>query len=122
MNPKVSFITGVKNRSKELREMIQSLINQDITDWEAIIVDDHSDEPIKEVVESFKDSRLHYFRLPENMTGISNARNFAITKAQSEILLTADGDDINEPNRAHITYDLMTKNNYDVFYSNMYDY
>lgn len=122
MKPQVSFITGVKNRSEELKEMIESLIKQDMADWEAIVVDDHSDELIKEVVESFGDSRLHYFRLSGNMTGISNARNFAISKAQAEILLTADGDDINEPSRARTTYDLMTKNNYDVFYSNMYDY
>lgn len=122
MNPKISFITGIKNCSKELKEMIQSLINQDMTEWEAIIVDDHSDEPVKKVVESFRDPRLHYFRLPAGMTGISSGRNFAVSRARAEILLTADGDDINEPNRARVTYDLMTKNNLDVFYSNMYDY
>ncbi|MEK7142640.1 MAG: glycosyltransferase [Patescibacteria group bacterium] len=122
MDPKVSFITGVKNRSEELKEMIESLLKQDMPEWEAIIVDDHSDEPIKELVESFHDPRLNYFRLPENMTGISNARNFAVSKARAEILLTADGDDINEPDRARVIYDLMAKNNYDVFYSNMYDY
>lgn len=102
--------------------MIESLLGQDMPEWEAIIVDDHSDEPIKEVVESFKDPRLHYFLLPENMTGISNGRNFAVNKAQAEILLTADGDDINEPSRARITYDEMTQNNYDVFYGRIYDF
>ena len=122
MELKVSFITGVKNGSSELKEMIESLIAQDMPEWEAIIVDDHSDEPIKEVVENFKDSRLHYFRLLEDMTGISNARNFAVSKANAEIMLTADGDDISEPNRARMTYDLMIRNNYDVFYCNMYDY
>lgn len=122
MNPKVSFITGVKDHSEKLREMIESLLAQDMSEWEAIIVDDHSNEPIKEVIESFKDPRLHFFQLPENMTGISNGRNFAVGKARAEILLTADGDDINEPNRARVTYNLMTKNNYDVFYSDMYNY
>lgn len=120
--PKVSFITGVKNRSLELKETIQSFIGQDMSDWEAIIVDDHSEEPIKEVVEGFKDDRLHYFKLPEGLTGISNARNFAVDYANSDILLTADGDDINMPDRASITYNTMIENDYDVFYSALNDY
>lgn len=122
MVPKVSFITGVKNRSEELKEMIQSLIDQDMVLWEALIVDDHSEEDIKSVVDSFSDERLLYFVLPEGKTGICNARNLAIENSRAEIMLTADGDDINLPQRASVTYDLMTKNNWDVFYAalNMY--
>lgn len=122
MQPKISFITGIKNRSKELGEMIQGLINQDMPEWEAIIVDDHSSEDIKSVVESFGDGRLRYFRQVDNKTGISNARNFAINQARSEIMLTADGDDISLPERARITYDAMIEQNLDVFYSNLNDY
>jgi len=122
MKPKVSFITGVKNRSQELREMIQSLIDQDMPEWEAIIIDDHSEEDIKSVIESFNDERLRYFRQAEDLTGISNARNFAINQAQTEIMLTADGDDVSHPERARITYNAMIENNFDVFYTNLNDY
>ena len=122
MTPKISFITAVKNRSKELHEMLESLIKQDMPEWEAIIVDDHSEEDIKKTVEDFHESRFRYFRLPENLSGVSHARNFAIDRAQSEIMLTADGDDINWPARAHYTYEMMTKNNCDVFYSHVIIY
>lgn len=119
MNPKVSFITGVKDRPEELKEMIQSLINQDMSEWEAIIVEDHSNDPIKEVVESFNDDRIKFFQLPEGQIGVSNARNLAISQAQAEILLTADGDDISRPQRARVTYETMIKNQLDAFYSNL---
>lgn len=115
--PNVSFITGVKNRSAELKETIKSFLNQDIPEWEAIIVDDHSQENIKSIVDDFNDSRLNYYLLPENQKGISNARNLAVKKTNSNIMLIADGDDINLANRARVIYDEMTKNNYDVFYS-----
>ena len=120
--PIVSFITAVKDRQAELKEMLESLIKQDIEDWEAVIVDDHSKEPIKEVVEKFQEKRFHYFKLPKDKTGISNARNLAIEKAKSNIMLTADGDDINEPSRAKITYEIMTKKHCDVFYSRVRDF
>lgn len=102
--------------------MIESLVKQDMAEWEAIIVDDHSDEPIEKVVKEFNDDRIHYFRLPDDLTGISNARNFAIARSSAEILLTADGDDINHPERARITYEEMTRNGYDVFYSQLMDF
>lgn len=119
MNPKASFITGVKNNGDKLKIMIQSLIDQELKEWEAIIVDDHSEEDIKSVVESFNDPRLQYYRQEEGKNGVCEARNLAISKAKAEILLTADGDDISRPQRARVTYDLMTQNNYDAFYSNL---
>jgi glycosyltransferase involved in cell wall biosynthesis len=60
--------------------------------------------------------------LPENLTGISNGRNYGIERAKTELILTADGDDISHPQRARLTYDLMTKNDYDIFYTNLNDY
>lgn len=122
MEPRVSFITSVKNRTKELEEMLSSLIKQDVQDWEAIIVDDHSEEMVKETVEKFQEKRFFYFQLPQGTAGISNGRNFAIDKAKSNIMIMADGDDINEPLRARVTFEEMTKNNYDVFYGGVRDF
>lgn len=122
MNPKVSFITGVKNRSEELKETIQTMIDQDMNEWEAIIVSDHSEEPIEEIVKSFNDERLIYLPQVEGKRGISEARNLAVSHARADIMLTADGDDLNHPNRARVTYELMTQNGYDVFYCNLNDY
>jgi glycosyltransferase involved in cell wall biosynthesis len=120
--PRVAFVTCVKNNSRELRQMLKSLIGQDFSEWEAVIVDDHSDEPIKEVCDEFNDDRLRYYKLPENLSGISSARNFAIDQTDTEVLLIADSDDINEPKRARVTYQAMTTNNYDMFYGRLLDF
>lgn len=116
MEPRVSFITAVKDRLPEFEEMLQSLIKQDISEWEAIIVDDHSIEPIDEGVKKFNEPRFHYYKLPVDQKGISCARNLAIEKAKSNIMIIADSDDIDEPTRARITYETMNTENCDVFY------
>lgn len=119
MTPKVSFITSVKNRPQELKEMLSSLVSQNLKEWEAVIVDDHSTDPVEEVVKSFREPRFRFFKLPEGKNGVSEGRNFGIANAQSEILLTADADDYNWPARAEITYDVMTKENCDFFYGHV---
>lgn len=119
MKPKISFITSVKNRAPELKEMLETLIKQDMPEWEAIVVDDHSQEPIEEAAKSFKDPRIRYYKLPKNQKGISQARNYAIRKAKSNLMLVADSDDLNEPYRARMTYNIMTRRKCDVFYGNM---
>lgn len=117
--PKISFITGVKDRPEQLKEMMKTLIAQDMQDWEAIIVDDHSAENIEAVIKTMDDDRFHCYALPVGQTGISAARNFAVERAHSEIILIADADDLNEPNRGRITYEAMKKTNCDVFYGNI---
>ena len=118
-NPKVSFVTGVKNRSEDFKEMLKSLKRQDIAEWEAIIVDDHSSENIEQIVNETNDPRIIYFKLPQGKSGISEARNFAIKQANSDFILVADSDDINEPFRARITYNIMTRKKCDVLYANI---
>lgn len=119
MEPKISFITAVRDRSEAFKEMLSSLVNQDMPEWEALIVDDHSVEDVKKIVKDFNDDRMKYFRQEEGKRGISHARNLAVSQAKTDILLTADGDDISRPQRARVTYEIMTKNSCDAFYSNL---
>lgn len=119
MNPKVTFVTGVKNRPLELKEMIESVLSQDMPDWELIIVDDHSEEDVESVVKQFSDERIFFYKLPVGQDGICQARNLAISHARGEIMLTADGDDVNRPERSRVTYEIMTENKADAFYANL---
>lgn len=45
-----------------LKETIQSVLAQTYKDFELIIVDDASPEPIRQIVEEFTDSRIKYYR------------------------------------------------------------
>lgn len=53
-------------KSLYLSYAIESVLTQSARDFEIIIVDDASPEPIKEIVTSFKDSRIKYYRNERN--------------------------------------------------------
>lgn len=54
-------------KSKYLKECIHSILNQTITDFELLILNDCSPEPIEEIVNSFQDERISYFKNERNV-------------------------------------------------------
>ena len=99
--PKVSFIIPSFNRPKELQQALYSCKCQTIEDWEAIVLDDHSDTAdLKHIVSNIADNRIKYFAQSMGKKGEAAARETAIEKASSDIFITLDSDDLNFPNRA----------------------
>jgi glycosyltransferase involved in cell wall biosynthesis len=112
-----------KNRQDLIGESIKSIINQTEKDWELIIVDDHSDEGDKteEVVKSFADDRVKYFKLKdENGLGIAAARNFGNQMASSDIIAVMDSDDLAYPERAEVTLAEFNKGGIDIVYAKIH--
>ena len=59
----VSVIMPVYNTKEEyLRSAIESILNQTFTDFELIIVNDGSTNNVEDVVLSYKDERIKYFK------------------------------------------------------------
>ncbi len=86
-----------RNRGDMVDGAIQSIIDQTMTDWELIIIDDHSDpgDKTEEVVKGFADSRIKYFKLDDKYgKAISSARNFGNMLATSEYIAVMDSDDL----------------------------
>ena len=63
---KFSFILPAW-KGRYLREAILSILNQSYSDFELIVVDDCSQDPLEKIVESFKDPRIEYHRNEHNM-------------------------------------------------------
>jgi len=92
--PKISVVMPVYNTKEEfLREAILSILSQTYEDFEFLIVDDFSHEYIKNIITSYKDKRIKYFRLQKN-SGAATARNYAIDRATGEYIAFLDSDDI----------------------------
>ena len=102
----------VKNRQKEIVEAIKSIINQTFRDWELLVIDDHSTDRTAKEVKTFKDQRIKYFYLAKG-TGPGAGRDFGIRKAQGEIIVLADSDDFNYPERLKLT-DIYFQKNHDL--------
>lgn len=96
---KVSVIVAAYNAAETIAETLQSVRNQTLKDWEAIVVDDCSTDRTVEIVRPFlNDSR---FRLIESKTnaGAGHARNIAVRHANAELIAVLDADDTALPQR-----------------------
>jgi len=75
-----------------LKRAIQSVLEQTYYELECIVVDDASEDQTEEVISSFEDDRLRYFRHEKNK-GASAARNTGIKHAKGELIAFLDDDD-----------------------------
>ena len=82
-----------------LKEAIDSILGQTIIDWELVIVDDCSPENLKEIVDSYSDSRIRYIRNDNNVGGSNLVKqwNHSISFATGEWLILAADDDFYRP-------------------------
>jgi len=81
-----------------LRESIQSVKHQTFTDWEMIIVNDHSSVSWKSLAPMFEDPRIHGLKPVHESPSVARARNQAAKRAQGRLLLPLDADDKLTPN------------------------
>ncbi|HEY7006625.1 MAG TPA: glycosyltransferase family A protein [Sphingomicrobium sp.] len=98
MTPKVSVILPVHNRADVLPRAIQSVLDQELRDFELIVIDDGSSDGSAEVAELFGDERVRVMRLDRNRGG-NVARNEGIRAAKAPLIAFLDSDDRYLPNK-----------------------
>ena len=88
---KYSIIVPVYNRPDEVDELLESLSNQTLKDFEVIIVEDGSTRNCKDVCDKYADIlALHYYA-KEN-SGPGQSRNYGAERASGDYLLILDSD------------------------------
>jgi len=109
--PKISIIIPTYNRADLIKETLNSIFNQTYSNWEAIIVDDASEDNTEELVKAIGDSRIHYICHSRNKGG-AEARNTGIEKAQGEYIAFLDSDDWWQPTKLETQInDILSRNN-----------
>lgn len=101
MNLRVSITVPTYNDAEHLGMCLASLVLQTYSNWECIVVDDGSDIPLGDIVESFRDSRFRYIRLERNL-GRGAARNRALEECRGEFVALQDADDWSMPLRLEV--------------------
>jgi GT2 family glycosyltransferase len=93
-HPEVSVVIPCYDvPADHLRQAIDSVIDQTMTNWEAIVVDDGgSDFSIHEMVTSIADKRVRAVSHSHNR-GMGAARNTGIKNAQAPLVALLDADD-----------------------------
>ena len=106
----VSVIIPTKNRCDLLRETLDSLLAQTYSDWEAIVVDDGSEDGTIEMLESSADERIRFFKRDRTPAGAPVCRNIGVENAQGEYLVFLDSDDLLLPHALENRVSIMQQN------------
>ncbi|WP_414548665.1 glycosyltransferase family 2 protein [Anabaena sp. CCY 0017] len=91
--PLVSVVIPTYNRPEYLHQAISSAINQTYQNIEIIVSDNCSPENPQEIVESFGDPRIRFWRQPQNLGMIANQMH-AFKMARGKYLASLHDDDM----------------------------
>lgn len=90
---KFSIIVPVYNVEKYLEDCLDSILKQTYDDFEVIVVNDGSTDNSQKVIDNYakRDNRIKAFKKKNG--GVSDARNYGISKAKGEYFIFVDSDD-----------------------------
>jgi glycosyltransferase involved in cell wall biosynthesis len=90
--PKISVIVPVYNVEKYLKQCVESILAQTLTDIEILLINDASTDHSLELAYTFqKDSRVKVLDKPHG--GLGDTRNYGVTHATGKYLIFVDSDD-----------------------------
>lgn len=95
--PRVSVILPCFEGERWLRRAIESVVVQEGIPWELVVVDDGSSLSPAEIVQSFRDERIRFYRIPH--AGKGAALNRGAAESRAGLLCFLDQDDIMLPGR-----------------------
>jgi glycosyltransferase involved in cell wall biosynthesis len=102
-----SIIIPVYNKEKFISTTLKSVFNQTFQSFEVIIVNDGSSDNSEQEILKFDDNRIIYYS--KQNEGVSKARNFGISKANSEYICFLDADDYWYPTFLETYFNIITK-------------
>lgn len=97
---------AVYNGEKYISEAIQSILNQTLSDFEFIIVNDGSKDRTEEIIRSYRDERIKIINNEKNL-GLIGSLNKGLEIASGKYIARLDHDDIALPERFAIQYRFM---------------
>lgn len=95
--PKMSVVLPVYNGGEYLKQSLRSVLNQDLLDFEILIIDDCSTDSSLEYLQSINDPRITLFKNEQNR-GLFFNLNFLISQSKSVLIKLWAQDDIMYPN------------------------
>lgn len=111
--PEISVVIPVYERTDLLTDSLDSVIDQSMDDWEAIVVADHrSADSIRELVQSYDDERLHV--IVDESECVSGARNAGIDASSGDFIAFLDSDDVWENTKLQRQHERFTQGSDDL--------
>jgi glycosyltransferase involved in cell wall biosynthesis len=109
--PLISVVMPVHNGLPFLSESIQSILDQTLTNFEFVILDDGSTDGTDRVLRDYqqKDSRVRICESKHRL-GLAASSNFVVANSSASLIARMDADDICEPERLQRQWQVMRDN------------
>lgn len=122
MEEKISIVIPVYNVEKYIEKCINSIKNQTYKNFEAIIVDDGSQDESINIAKKLATGDDRFVFYTKENGGLSSARNFGIEKVTSDYITFIDSDDFITEDYLEYLYSLIKKYNVKLSICSLYNY
>jgi glycosyltransferase involved in cell wall biosynthesis len=96
--PRVSVVMAVYNGEAFVEGAVKSVLEQDFTDFELVVVDDCSTDATRAILDSFRDDRIRAIQNTSNM-GQTASLNIGVRAARGDFIARIDADDLYLPGK-----------------------
>jgi len=116
--PDISVIVPVYNGEKYIRKCLDSLIKQTKKELEFIIVNDGSTDSTEDIIKTYTDKRIKYFKNDNH--GIGYSRNYGISKSKGKYIMFLDSDDYMSKDECELLYNKCIEEDLDMSICDFY--
>jgi glycosyltransferase involved in cell wall biosynthesis len=99
--PLISCIMPTRGHLFPARHAIDCFLRQDYPNRELVVVCASTGSEVERYLEQLSDPRIHFHHVPSAQV-VGEMRNFAVTKANGELISVWDDDDLSHPSRLSI--------------------
>ena len=115
--PTVSVVTATYNRSNVLALAVESVRWQTFRDWELWVVGDACTDDSEQVVEAFRDPRVHFVNLLRNVGEQSGPNNEGVRRAHGRFVAFLNHDDLWLPDHLETALAAINETGADLVYT-----
>ncbi|SHF46367.1 Glycosyltransferase involved in cell wall bisynthesis [Salegentibacter echinorum] len=115
----ISIAIPFYNAEKFLPDAIRSVFAQTFQEWELILIDDGSTDGSLEIAQSINDPRVRVLADGKNKK-LAGRLNQVVELVKYDYIARMDADDIMDPRRLQIQYDILENTDYDLTTTGLY--
>lgn len=110
----ITIIVPIYNVEKFLPNCIESLIHQTYQNLEILLIDDGSTDSCKEISDEYAKKYSNIFAYHKENGGLSDARNYGVSKAKGKYICFVDSDDYVNEKYCEVLYKNIINANADI--------
>ncbi len=121
-SPRISIVLPTRNGLHLVKQALSTIQAQNYSNWECVVYDNASEQPLEDHVKSLQDPNIRYARSP-SFVPVTDSWNGAIDQAEGDYVMLIGDDDGLPPNSFSNLAQLAERfHNPDLFYTSHYQF